>query len=412
MKIAYLTSYYPAVSHTFIRREVHALREQGVDVQTFSIKGPWATDALSGLDLDEVRTTRSILGRRRSTVARDLLRSCAAHPAAVAATAWEAMRSVRGVRRRLWQVFYVAEAAVLQQWMAESGARHVHAHFANAPSDVARWTKALGNRIDGGWTWSFTMHGPTELYAVAEHSLPAKLADADFVACISDFCRSQMMVFSPPDAWDKFEVVHCGVDPREFEQAHPVDDGTLKVICVGRLVPEKGQTVLLRAARRVLDAGVDVRLTFVGDGRARETVETEATKSGVDVAFKGALDQDQLLAALLDADVFCLPSFAEGLPVVLMEAMASCVPVVTTRIAGVQELVEDGVSGFVVPPGRDDLLAGALLELANDPERARAMGEAGRAKVSQEFDVRASAALLEKAFAAVAEKARPASSGE
>jgi glycosyltransferase involved in cell wall biosynthesis len=206
--------------------------------------------------------------------------------------------------------------------------------------------------------------------------------------------------------------VHCGVDAGEFAEAHPVDDGSLKVICVGRLVPEKGQTVLLHAARRVRDAGVGVRLTFVGDGRSREAVEREATKSGVDVVFKGALDQDQLLGALLDADVFCLPSFAEGLPVVLMEAMASCLPVVTTRIAGVQELVEDGVSGFVVPPGREDLLASALLELANDRERAHAMGKAGRAKVGQEFDVRVSAALLEKAFAAVAEKAGPASAGE
>jgi glycosyltransferase involved in cell wall biosynthesis len=402
MKVAYLTSYYPAVSHTFIRREVVALREQGVDVHTFSIQGPWLVDALSGPDLEEVATTRSVLGRGRSAVAVDLVRSVASHPSAFAGVALQAMRSVRGLRRRLWQLFYAAEASILHRWMTDSGVRHIHAHFANAPADVARWTTALGNRIEGGWTWSFTMHGPSEFYAVEEHSLCEKIADADFIACISDFCRSQMMAFSPPDAWERLIVVHCGVNPDDFQEAQPADDGSLKIICVGRLVPEKGQTILLHAARRLREAGLDVSLTFVGDGRFREAVEKGAVQNGVEAHFEGALNQDEVVAALGGADVLCLPSFAEGLPVVLMEAMASTLPVVTTRIAGVQELVEDGVSGFVVPPGREDLLASALLELANDRERARTMGRAGRAKVRQEFDVRASASRLRRAFATVA----------
>jgi colanic acid/amylovoran biosynthesis glycosyltransferase len=405
-KVAYLTSYYPAVSHTFIRREVVALREQGVNVQTFSIHGPYSGGAPAPADVIEARNTRAILDRRRTHIVRDLVHAFVRHPGAVAATMLDAARSVRGLRNRVWQLFYLAEAMILQRWMSAWGATHVHAHFANAPADVARWTKALGNRICGSWSWSFTMHGPTEFYAVEEHALRAKLRDADFVACISDFCRSQLMVFSDPSEWPKFQVVHCGVVPEEFEDSGGSTDGVFTIVCVGRLVPEKGQMILVQAAGRLVDMGIAARIVFVGDGRTRDDLEAKASEYGIEASFVGYVSEDEVPKWLAQADVFCLPSFAEGLPVVLMEAMACGLAVVTTRIAGIQELVEDGVSGFVVPPGRPDLLATALSRLARDRDRARAMGAAGREKVRADFDVRRSAKLLQRAFVTLASTAR------
>jgi glycosyltransferase involved in cell wall biosynthesis len=401
-KVAYLTSYYPAVSHTFIRREVVALREQGVDVKTFSIQGSYGGGVLAPADVAEERSTRSILARSRIAIMRDLVVALIRHPAVVAATMLDAARGVRGLRNRLWQVFYVAEAMILQQWVATWGATHVHAHFANAGADVARWTKVLGNRIGGSWTWSFTMHGPTEFYAVEEHRLREKVRDADFVACISDFCRSQLMVFSDPTEWSKLHVVHCGVVPDEFEQSEGSSDGVFTVVCVGRLVPEKGQMVLVQAAKQLADEGVAARIVFVGDGRSREELEAEASKYGIDALFVGYVGEEEVPKWLSQADVFCLPSFAEGVPVVLMEAMAAGLPVVTSRIAGIQELVEDDVSGFVLPPGRDDLLATALSTIARDRTRGRAMGMSGRQKVQRDFDVSVSARQLARAFGDIA----------
>ena len=326
VRVAYLTSYYPAVSHTFIRREVSALRDLGVDVSTFSINAANGVDVLGPRDLAEVKTTHSLLGRSRLAVARDLVRAVRAHPGAVARVAFRAARSRRTARDRLWQLFYVAEASMLHERLVEVGVTHVHAHFANAPADVARWTAALGNRIGGSWTWSFTMHGPTEFYAVEEHGLRAKLASAQFVACISDFCRSQLMVFSDPKHWPKFEVVHCGVIPEDFPVVSPDRTEPFTVACVGRLVAEKGQAILVDALELLHERGLAVRVVFVGDGPERGALEAAVAQRGLDVEFTGSVGHDVVQTHLAAADAFCLPSFAEGVPVVLMEAMASQLP--------------------------------------------------------------------------------------
>jgi glycosyltransferase involved in cell wall biosynthesis len=159
---------------------------------------------------------------------------------------------------------------------------------------------------------------------------------------------------------------------------------------------------------RLAERGVPARVVFVGDGSSRATLEAEAARLGIDATFTGSVGVDVVRRLLLEADAFCLPSFAEGVPVVLMEAMASALPVVTTRIAGIPELVDDGVSGYVLAPGRDDFLADALADLARNPHRARAMGRAGRDKVRAEFDVRTSAAELKRVFVAIERGSWPA----
>jgi glycosyltransferase involved in cell wall biosynthesis len=207
------------------------------------------------------------------------------------------------------------------------------------------------------------------------------------------------MAFSDPWIWPKLKVIHCGVIPEEFGEPVAHNDGELKIVCVGRLVPEKGQAVLLRALEQLAEAGIDASVVFVGDGRSRAWLEAEASRRNIRATFTGSVGHEDVPALLAEADVFCLPSFAEGVPVVLMEAMASRLPVVTTRIAGIPELVEDGVTGFVVSPGREDQLASALAELARSPALARSMGAAGRTKVCEEFNARTSAFELACLFA-------------
>jgi glycosyltransferase involved in cell wall biosynthesis len=395
VRVAYITSRYPAVSHTFVLREVQALRTLGVEVDTFSVR---VGQALSGADEQELASTTTLVPpRRRDVLAAALLGL--RHAGATWTVIRDAMRaSAGGIRGALWQLFYVAEALLLARELRRRGIDHVHAHFANVASDVARLATAF-DRASGrpGATWSFTMHGPTEFADVQRFGLATKAAEADLVVCISDYARSQLMALIPESRWDRLAVVHCGIDPSRFTPAARPVDRAAHVLCVGRLVPEKGQALLVEAVALLAERGVDVRLTLVGDGPSRPAIEALA---GPSVTLTGAIGQDDILRHYQEADIFCLPSFAEGVPVVLMEAMATGLPVVTTRITGVPELVEDGVSGVLVPPGRVDLLADALQKLASDPELRRRFGDAGRAAVVAGFDADRSAAQLRELFAA------------
>jgi glycosyltransferase involved in cell wall biosynthesis len=391
MRVAYLTSRYPAVSHTFVLREVEALRREGVEVHTFSVRRADEREVLSAADRREFETTTAILPVSPLRVLRAHGRALAASPAAYLRTLWRAVRlSPGGLRGLVWQLFYFAEALLLQAELAAAGVRHVHVHFANVSADVAMLATGFGRLADGDprWGWSFTMHGPTEFYDVAAHRLPAKAADARLVVCISDFARSQLMGMLPEAQWGKLRIVHCGVDPSQFAPAARQDGGEpLAVLCVGRLVPVKGQAVLLDAVGRLAERGVPVHATFVGDGPSRPDLERIARERGLPVTFAGAVGQDEIRRHYGAADVFCLPSFAEGVPVVLMEAMAMTLPVVTTRIAGIPELVADEVGGLLVAPGDAGALADALARLAGDPALRRALGDAGRAAVEAGYDI-------------------------
>lgn len=403
VRVAYLTSRYPSLSHSFILREVMALRRRGVEVATVSVRQTPAADVLGPDDRREADSTHVLLPAGAATLARAVGALAVRNPAGLVRTAAEAVRRGlrRGPRHGLWQAFYVGEAVLMWDFCRRSGIRHVHAHFANVGADVAMLTARLGGP---GWTWSFTMHGPTEFFDVPGHDLATKAAEAEGVACISDFCRSQLMKLLPRDRWDRLRVVHCGVQPAVYAPpaARPAHDG-LNVLCVGRLVPDKGQALLVEAVALLGAGGRDVRLTLVGDGPDREALTRLAHQLGVAerVTFAGAVGQDRIREHYAAADVFCLPSFAEGVPVVLMEAMAMELPVVTTRIAGIGELVEDGVSGLLVRPGRADLLAEALTSLSDPAVRLR-MGRAGRGTVCREFDVDAAAGDLAAMFADMA----------
>jgi glycosyltransferase involved in cell wall biosynthesis len=296
----------------------------------------------------------------------------------------------------VWQVLYWGEAVLMWHRCSRAGTRHIHAHHANVGSDVALLAAHLGGR---GWSWSFTLHGPTELLDVRAHRLAQKGEAASFVVCISEFARSQLMALVGTEHWSKLSVVHCGLDVSRFaEVARNGRPGPLEILNVGRAVPVKGQSLLIEALAALTRRGVDARLTVVGDGPQAGELHELADRLGVAgrVEFAGAVGQDAILGYYERADVFATPSFAEGLPVVLMEAMATGLPVVASRITGVPELVEHGVSGYLVAPGRVDELVDALERLASaSPAERAAMGSAGREKVVAEFAIdRTAEALL------------------
>jgi len=417
MRIAYLCNRYPAVSLTFILREVRALRRLGVDVQTFAVRRAFPEHLVSAADREECARTYAVLPPDPGALALAHLSAAVLHPLRYLGTLGLALRlRPRGLRGAVWQGFYFAEAIVIWRECRRRGISHIHAHFANVATDVALLASYFGGGRTGDWSWSFTLHGPVELYDVTRSRLPEKLRRAQFVICISDFARSQAMAFLEHEQWGKLRVVHCGVDPDVFRpvehsnEAMPARD--LHVLSVGRLIDLKGHALLLEAVAVARAEGVQARLTIVGDGSTRPALEARAARLGLvdEVTFAGAVGQDDIAGFYADADIFCLASFAEGVPVVLMEAMAMEIAVIATGIAGIPELVEDGVSGLVVPPGRADRLAAALRTLADDPALRRAMGKAGRAKVLAEFDVAKSAAQLRELFGSSGASSTPSGS--
>ena len=263
-----------------------------------------------------------------------------------------------------------------------------------------------------GVPYSFTLHGPDIFFEPHHWRLDAKIARAAFVACISDFCRSQAMLFSDRSHWDKLHVVHCGIDPARY--AGPAQEMGQDILFVGRLAAVKGLPVLFDALKSALTVRPDLRLTLIGDGPDRKQLEAEVKDMGLSraVTFAGYKDQSEVAKALKASDLLVLPSFAEGVPVVLMEAMAAGKPVVTTRIAGVPELVEDGVSGLLVPPGDSDALATAICAALSDSRTHARMGAAGRAKVARDFDIAQEAAWLGILICSAHEAGRPARPGK
>ena len=313
---------------------------------------------------------------------------------------WSAV-SVRppGIRAALWRLFYFAEAGVLAAELRRQGIRHAHAHFANVAASVTM----LAARMNG-IRWSLTLHGPTDFVDPTLLRLTEQIREADFVVCISDFGCSQAMLHSEPECWRKIHRVHCAVDTERFtppSEPRRNDSGRARLLNVGRMAPAKGHGILLRALERVMARGFAVTCTLIGDGPDRSRLENLACELGIadHVTFAGAIGQEEIHAYYHQADLFVLSSFAEGLPVVLMEAMATGLPVITTHIMGIPELVEHDVNGLLVPASRVEPLADAIVALVADPDRRRRLGEKGREKVRQEFELAESAKQLAELFA-------------
>ena len=404
--IAYITTRYPAISHTFIAREVEALRRLGIPVATMSVHRAVAAPYMSPADREALQTTHALLPARWGEVARAHLRAVICHPRAFAHTLRLSLRLARpGARGRLWQLFYFGEAITSWNHWRTAGVRHVHAHFVAVPSDVALLATTFGRAAGAGpATWSFTVHSLIELRDVGERRLAEKIRLADAVVCVSDYTRSQLMAMVQERHWHKLHVIRCGLELARYEPAGPPPAGVRpQILCVARLVPQKGLALLLRALAILTSRGVEPELELVGDGPCRPELEQLAGQLGVRdrVRFFGPGSQDQIRAAYGAATVFCLPSLIEGLPVVLMEAMACERPVIATAVAGVRELVRDGDTGLLVSAGRADELADALQRLLSDAALRDRLAAQGRMFVERHHDVDASARAVARIFSDV-----------
>jgi len=396
LRCAYIASNYPAVSHTFILREILALRGIGVEVESLAIRRSPATEVLSGVDREEYRRTHALLPASPLTVARAHVKALRRSPAAYVSTLVTALRlSPGGARKTLWQLFYFAESIMTWAWMESRALTHLHAHHGNVACDVALLATRFANAAEGDgssrrWSWTFTLHGPVELYEVKALKLPVKARHADVVAVTSDYVRSQLMAHLDPEDWEKLRVVRGGVDVSSFAPVYRTrPGGPLRIVNVARLAPVKGQFELLKAIAELRRRGVPASVVVVGEGPLRSAVESEIRRLelGDLVELTGSVSPDDIHRYYADADVFCLPSFAEGVPNVLMEAMAMELAVVSTRLMGIPELVEDGVSGLLVAPARPDLLADALQRLAEDAELRARLGRAARKRVIAEYRI-------------------------
>jgi colanic acid/amylovoran biosynthesis glycosyltransferase len=409
LTVGYLVSRYPATSHTFIRREIAALRARGVDVRACSVRRV-APDALDGEDRTELGTTEALVPPKL----RDALGAVAIvlrHPWVVFLTTVRAVRSAPpGVRAHTYRMLHIVESVVFWSWCRRNDVVHVHAHFANVAADVARRTTDMRRAVGEQATWSLTMHGPTEFADTGAHALADKLRSADAIACISSYCRSQVLSLVPREHWHRVHLVRCGLDGDMHETGHvdtaanERDRHTARIICVGRLVPEKAHHLLLDAIEGLPHTTTHLDVVLVGGGPLEAEIRDRAAavmarRPDVHVTCTGAIGNGATLALVRSSDVLVSSSAAEGLPVVLMEAMSLGTPVVATRIAGVPELVLDGVTGLVVDPGDAVALTEALDEvLTMDPVARSAMTEAARRRVSRRHDIRVAAILLESMF--------------
>ena len=395
--IAYLTGQYPLVSHTFIQREIAALRTQGAEVITCAVRS-MPEGVVGDTQQTEAERTFYVL-----TAAKNPLRLAGAHLAILAhrpggwirALALACSTSPPGLRALVYQMIYLAEAGVLAAYLRRQGVAHLHNHFGDSSCTVAVLTAEMA-----GIPFSYTEHGPSTFFAPRHWRLDTKIARARFVVAISHFCRSQLMLFSDQRHWDKLRIVHCGVDPARYDTGSRDAPGK-RILFVGRLAAVKGVPLLLEALAQLRATHPEARLTLVGDGPDRGAIEAQVARLGLGglVDFTGYADEDGVAAHLARADLFVLPSFAEGVPVVLMEAMAARLPVIASRVAGVPELVIDGESGFLVPPGDVETLTARIDALLADPDRRRTMGEAGRAKVVREYSSAEQAERLHALFA-------------
>jgi colanic acid/amylovoran biosynthesis glycosyltransferase len=396
-RVAYLVNQYPKPSHSFIRREIQALERLGWTVERFATRG-WSDALQDPQDLAERERTAYLLRGGALVLAGALLGTLLRSPARLLSTARQAWTLGRHADRPLAiHAVYLAEACLLVAWMQRRGVQHLHAHFGTNTAAVALLARALG-----GPPYSFTVHGPEEFDRPAALKLREKARASRFVVAVSSFGRSQLFRWLDHADWAKVQQVHCGLDGRWLAAADAAPVAAVpRLVCVGRLCEQKGQLLLIDAVRRVVQAGVAIELVLAGDGEMRPAIEQAIAHAGLkaQVRITGWIGGDRVTKEILSARALVLPSFAEGLPVVLMEAMALQRPVISTYVAGIPELVRPGENGWLVAAGDAQALADALVEcLAAPVEQLQAMGRRARERALARHNVNVEAARLALLF--------------
>lgn len=401
MKLAYLLSEYPTLGHTYLLREVRQLRAMGWDIQTISVRRPEKrSSSLSPAEMEELNSTWYIVGSRAAEHLWCHVATLLSRP----------VRYLRGLatalrfgsfhpRKTLLAIAYFAEAVYAGHRMRRVGVTHVHAVYTTTVALI------LSRIFD--IHLSMTLHGPAEFVDPEGTCMRERVRAAEVVCTISYFARSQTMLWSAPEDWHKLEVTPLGVDARGWElAAFRERPSPFELIAAGRLAEIKGFPLLLEAVAELRRQERDVRLTLAGDGPARKGLEEQAKRLGIGdrVVFAGWKAQDDLRDLYRQSDVFVMTSFAEGVPVVLMEAMATGLPCVAPRINGIPELIRDGVDGLLFTVSDVAEIVFAMKRLMDDTEMRRRMAESSRARVADKYDLHKNvtrlARVLEKWLAA------------
>lgn len=396
-RIGYFTNQYPAVSHSFIRREILALESLGWQVSRFAIRSHPGGVA-DAADIAEAELTKFItktpFGELLGIFLRQMLFNAPRFFRTLCYSFWFNWRYSKSLLKTL---ICLLEACVLSAWANKEDIKHLHVHFGTNATTIALFAQRLG-----GPGYSFTVHGPEEFDKPETLGLNEKIHQAGFVVAISSFGKSQLYRWADFADWGKIKVVHCGLAD-DFLQAESTDvPDAPRLVCVGRLSEQKGQMVLLQAAARLQAEALAFKLVLVGDGPLRADIERFIAEQGLteQVELTGSLSGEQVREQMARARAFVLPSFAEGLPVVIMEAFAMRRPVISSYVAGIPELVENGVNGWLVPAGAVDGLARAMQEaLQASPNMLMKMGEAGYAAVQARHAIATEAAKLSDLFA-------------
>lgn len=397
IRLAYLTSRYPAISHTFILREVFQLRKLGFDIFVASINRPDRdNNDLTIQEQMEVLRTYYVKNAGIRRILQSHLTTLFSHP----------IRYLRGlfygiglgkwdIKKAAYGFFYFVEAIIIGHWMRQQQLTHLHVHFATEVATVGLLVKHIFPV-----TLSMTVHGPDEFYNVSHYLLKQKIEQSDFICCISHFARSQLIALSSHEHWHKLEVSRLGVDPHHF-MPRPFRENPqqFEILCVGRLVPVKGQHILIAAVMQLLQRGRHIRLCLVGDGPDRENLEQLVKQHNIEkyIVFAGAVNQERILSYYHKADIFVLASFAEGLPVVLMEAMMMEIPCISTYITGIPELITTN-KGILVTPGDVASLAQAITHLMDDTKLRQELGQQGRLQVIEHYDLSRNVQHLSEIF--------------
>ena len=430
MKAAYIMSRFPKITETFILYELLAVEEHGVEVSIYSLLRPRPTSVYH----EGASVLRKILERLSRPVGEILMHAEAArlverthyapffswkilaaqfdfllhNPLAYLRTFWRLLVENWGSANYLLGALAIFPKTVcFARMMQTEGIQHVHAHFANHPAAAAYIIHRLT-----GIPYSFTAHGAD--LQVDQHMLCEKIARASTAVTISSYNKAFIEDICGPACAEKVQVIYCGVDtqvfsPRNgkpnFSERLPMDQH-LDILSIGTMYEVKGHTYLIEACRLLREQGLDFTCHLIGDGPLRTQLREQVFQLGLgnQVCFHGQLKRDDVVKALQMADVLVVPSVptaegrCEGIPVVLMEAMASGVPVIASQISGIVELVEDGVSGLLVQPRHPEALVEALHSLQQDQELWLRLSTGGRSRVVSDFDLAQNARQLIRVF--------------
>ncbi|QUJ75217.1 glycosyltransferase family 4 protein [Sulfitobacter albidus] len=392
MQIAYILNSYPQPSHSFIRREIRALEAAGHGVTRIAMR-PGDTPLVDTQDVEEAAATSYVLRAGAWALLISLVQVVAAGPGRFLAALRLAItcgrRSEVGTLKHL---IYLVEAVHVAKLCRAAGATHAHAHFGTNAAAVAMLCEALS-----GPAYSFTVHGPEEYDAPRALSLGTKVARSKFTVAITSYGRSQLARWAGPDHWHRIKVVHCGVDRARFPDPLPLPDGPPRFVAIGRFVEQKGQLMALDALAGLVKTHPQAHLTLIGDGEMRGEIEARIAdlELHTNVTLTGWVDEARILQELQSAHALLMPSFAEGLPMVIMEAMAAGRLVIATYIAGIPELVQEGETGLLVPAGDAAALTHAMQRLADLPADTSArMAAKARTRVLARHDAATEAAKL------------------